>query len=109
MVILFTVLGIGSSLIWAVVGWLSQKMDSIWEDQVWDTARRQGRNDADSPTLESTQWLKFLLESVWSLIHPDPDLFLSLADTLGDVMQASLPKLARMIPKRRRSRPRQWI
>ena len=32
---------------------------------------------------------------MWSLINPD--LFTSLADTLEDVMQASLPKLVRMI------------
>ena len=44
---------------------------------------------------ESTQWLNSLLSSVWSLINPD--LFTSLADTLEDVMQASLPKLVRMI------------
>lgn len=44
---------------------------------------------------ESTQWLNSLLASVWSLINPE--LFTSLADTLEDVMQASLPKLVRMV------------
>lgn len=43
--ILIIVLGIDSSLIWAVRGWLNN--DSIREDQVWDTARRQERNDAE--------------------------------------------------------------
>lgn len=36
-----------------------------------------------------------LLASIWPLINPE--LFTSLADTLEDVMQASLPRLVRMI------------
>ena len=93
--ILFVGLGAGSCLIWVTREWLSKKIDSIWEDQMWEAARKQEQNDADSSTPESTQWLNSLLASVWSLINPD--LFTSLADTLEDVMQASLPKLVRMI------------
>lgn len=36
-----------------------------------------------------------LLTSVWLLVNPD--LFASRGDTLKDIMQASLPKLVRMI------------
>ena len=61
----------------------------------WEAARIQEQQTADSPIPESTQWLNSLLSSVWSLINPD--LFTSLADTLEDVMQASLPKSVRMI------------
>ena len=61
----------------------------------WQAARAQERATAESPMPESTQWLNSLLSSVWPLINPD--LFTSLADTLEDVMQASLPKLVRMI------------
>lgn len=88
-------IGIGSGLIFGVRGWLNKRVDNIWEDQVWAAARTQEQGIAESPTPESTQWLNSLLSSVWSLINPD--LFTSLVDTLEDVMQASLPRLVRMI------------
>lgn len=88
-------LGIGGGLIWAVCEWVGHKTNNIWENQVWEAARKKEQDTADSPTPESTQWLNSLLASVWYLINPD--LFAGLADTLEDVMQASLPKLVRMI------------
>lgn len=93
--ILIVGLGVGSGLIWVTREWLSKKIEDIWEGQMWDAARKQEQKDMDSSTPESTQWLNSLLASVWALINPD--LFTSLADTLEDVMQASLPKLVRMI------------
>ena len=91
-----TVVGvIGGIVIWALRGWLNLKISGIWNDELWAAAREQEKETADSPIPESTQWLNSLLSSVWSLINPD--LFVSLADTLEDVMQASLPKLVRMI------------
>lgn len=86
---------IGTGLVWGVRGWLRTRISDVWEDQVWDEARKEEEESANSPTPESTQWLNSLLSSVWSLINPD--LFASLADKLEDVMQASLPKLVRMI------------
>lgn len=94
-VILSLGLGLGGCIIWGVRGWLSHKVNSIWEDGVWDAAREQEEEQAESSTPESTQWLNSLLASIWPLVNPD--LFNSLADTLEDVMQASLPKLVRMI------------
>ena len=44
---------------------------------------------------ETVAWLNALLGSVWPLINPD--LFISLADTLEDVMQASLPNVVKMV------------
>lgn len=88
-------LGIGGGVIWAVREWVEHRLDDIWESQVWEAARTEEQDTADSPTPESTQWLNSILASVWALINPD--LFASLADTLEDVMQASLPKLVRMI------------
>lgn len=88
-------IGIGSGLIWGVRGWLDKRVGNIWEDQVWAAARTREEETAESPTPESTQWLNSLLSSVWSLVNPD--LFTSLVDTLEDVMQASLPRLVRMI------------
>lgn len=95
MILLVFGLVMGSGLIWFIRGWISKKIDDVWENQVWETARKQEQKDADTSAPESTQWLNSLLASIWALINPD--LFTSLADKLEDVMQASLPKLVRMI------------
>ncbi|KAL6716458.1 hypothetical protein ACLMJK_006025 [Lecanora helva] len=94
-VLVFAVLLTGGGVIWGMQGWLKNKIKGIWDDELWAAARKQEQATSDSPMPESTQWLNSLLASVWSLINPD--LFTSLADTLEDVMQASLPKLVRMI------------
>ena len=86
----------GSAIIWGIRGWLGKKVEEIFEDEVWEGARAQEIEEVQtSSTAESTQWLNSLLASVWPLINPD--LFTSLADMLEDVMQASLPKLIRMV------------
>ena len=96
-IIIITVpaIGTGGGLIWAIRVWVGHRIDDIWESQVWEAARTQEQDTAESPTPESTQWLNSILASVWSLINPD--LFAGLADTLEDVMQASLPQLVRMV------------
>ena len=86
---------VGGFMIWGLRGWLNIRIKSIWDDELWASARNQEVATAYSPMPESTQWLNSLLSSVWPLINPD--LFTSLADTLEDVMQASLPKMVRMI------------
>lgn len=85
----------GGIIIWGIRGWLTHRINDIWDEEVWHSARKQEQENVNSPTPESTQWLNSLLSSVWPLINPD--LFVSLADTLEDVMQASLPKLVRMV------------
>jgi hypothetical protein len=87
--------GVGSALVWFTSGWLGKNVRGVWQDEVWDAARGEEQENVESSIPESTQWLNSLLSSVWPLINPD--LFTSLADTLEDVMQASLPKLVRMI------------
>lgn len=91
------VAGAIGALLYGVYGWLSQKVDNILEDEVWDAARQQeiDRNDSEIELPESVAWMNSLLASVWRLINPD--LFASLVDTLEDVMQASLPKIVRMV------------
>ena len=86
---------VGGGIIYAIRGWLLHRINDIWDDEVWDSARKQEQEDTNSPMPESTQWLNSVLSSVWPLINPE--LFVSLADTLEDVMQASLPKLVRMV------------
>ncbi|KAK6532548.1 hypothetical protein TWF281_006733 [Arthrobotrys megalospora] len=44
---------------------------------------------------ETAAWLNNTLSSVWPLVNPD--LFVSLADMLEDVMQASLPRFVKMV------------
>jgi len=90
-----SVFAAGGGVFWVLQGWLSNKIKGVWDDELWIAAREQEKATTDSPMPESTQWLNSLLSSVWPLINPD--LFTSLADTLEDVMQASLPKLVRMI------------
>lgn len=78
-------------------GWLGKKVEGIWEDEVWDAARveEEKSNQSNDRLPESVAWMNSLLSSVWPLINPD--LFASLVDMLEDVMQASLPKVIRMV------------
>ncbi|PHH86863.1 hypothetical protein CDD83_9645 [Cordyceps sp. RAO-2017] len=84
-----------AALIAAVQGYTARKVRNIFQDELWDAQRRQTEARAGRNEAESTAWLNSLLGSVWPLINPD--LFASLSDTLEDVMQASLPRLVRMV------------
>jgi hypothetical protein len=96
----WTILGLAASAgVWAVAAgvrdWLSKRVNGVWEDEIWDADRSKLEADSSQHDAESVRWLNSLLASVWPLINPD--LFVSLADTLEDVMQASMPKIVRMI------------
>lgn len=95
--IILLLLGAGSGVlaIYLVKSWTEGKVKDIWERELWEAERSQGHERARGKTPESTQWLSELLSSVWPMVNPD--LFTSLADTLEDVMQASLPSLVRMV------------
>ncbi|KAF4626687.1 hypothetical protein G7Y89_g11470 [Cudoniella acicularis] len=88
---------VGFGIIIQLRGWLGKKVEAIWEDEVWDSARveEEKSNQANERLPESVAWMNSLLASVWPLINPD--LFASLVDMLEDVMQASLPKVVRMV------------
>ncbi|EHL02877.1 putative Meiotically up-regulated gene protein [Glarea lozoyensis 74030] len=95
----FIAIAVGSVavVIFGLQGWLSNKVETLWEDEVWDSARveeREGQKDS-SRLPESVAWMNSLLASVWPLVNPD--LFASVVDMLEDVMQASLPKIIRMV------------
>lgn len=85
------------ALVTGITGWLSRKVNDIFEEEVWDSARLQEieSNQSEMEMPESVAWLNGMLASVWRLINPD--LFSGLVDTLEDVMQASLPKVIRMV------------
>ncbi|QUC21506.1 uncharacterized protein UV8b_05749 [Ustilaginoidea virens] len=91
-----TPLDLPASRSWAGVRqYTGRKIGSIFQDEIWDAHRRQLAKDAGGRKTETTIWLNSLLGAVWPLVNPD--LFASLSDTLEDVMQASLPKLVRMV------------
>ncbi|KAF2237547.1 hypothetical protein EV356DRAFT_378419 [Viridothelium virens] len=88
-------IGLGSVIVLGMHQWIETKVSAIWETELWEAERQEGKRLQGTKASESPQWLNGLLASVWPLINPD--LFTSLADTLEDVMQASLPRLIRMV------------
>ncbi len=89
------VLGGVGGLVWGVRDWMERRIGSLWDDAIWDANGKKTAEPADGHETETVAWLNALLRSVWPLINPD--LFTSLADTLEDVMQASLPKMVQMV------------
>ncbi|KAI6823206.1 hypothetical protein KC340_g11874 [Hortaea werneckii] len=89
----------GAASIWYLImgiqQWIKNRVDSAWEDEIWEASRKNDEKDADAHETESVTWLNSLLGSIWPLVNPD--LFASLSDTLEDVMQASLPSLVQMV------------
>ncbi|KAL7939667.1 hypothetical protein V8C35DRAFT_287318 [Trichoderma chlorosporum] len=87
--------GASCVFIFGVRDWTAKKVDNAIKDEMWRSQHRHMKHEAKKYERETTLWLNSLLSSVWPLINPD--LFTSLADTLEDVMQASLPKMIRMV------------
>ena len=63
----------GGALLYGIRGWLGKKIQAIWEDEVWDSARQQENETQQSNDKmpESVAWLNSLLASIWPLINPD--------------------------------------
>jgi len=55
----------------------------------WSSERDRGETATQNLLPESTEWLNTFLGVMWGLI--DPEMFAGVADTLEDVMQASVP------------------
>lgn len=55
----------------------------------WDAEKKRGEIATANLLPESVEWMNTLLGIVWGLINPD--MFIGVADTLEDVMQASVP------------------
>lgn len=87
-------IGAIGALILGVRDWMTKRTNSLWEDEVWGASNDSYRESKAHET-ETVAWLNAVLASVWPLVNPD--LFTSLADTLEDVMQASLPKMVQMV------------
>ncbi|KAF1971203.1 hypothetical protein BU23DRAFT_510529 [Bimuria novae-zelandiae CBS 107.79] len=88
-------IGVSGAVIMGMRQWTENKINEVWESEVWQAEREKGQKLAKTNVPESAQWLNSFLASIWPLINPD--LFTSISDTLEDVMQASLPKLVRMV------------
>jgi len=90
---------IGAGLCYALTTglqtWMQKKVQSMWEDEVWQAERLKAHKRLHAEKPESTAWFNKLLGSIWPLVNPE--LFASLGDTLEDVMQASLPSMVRMV------------
>ncbi|KAI2632415.1 hypothetical protein GGR54DRAFT_34546 [Hypoxylon sp. NC1633] len=58
-------------------------------DIEWSSEQKRGETATANLIPESVEWMNTLLGVVWGLINPD--MFAAVADTLEDVMQASVP------------------
>jgi hypothetical protein len=74
-----------SSGIWL---WVKEVVRSGREVE-WESEKERGRTATANLLPESVEWMNTLLSIVWGLINPD--MFSAVADTLEDVMQASVP------------------
>ncbi|KAK5136321.1 hypothetical protein LTR08_003694 [Meristemomyces frigidus] len=55
----------------------------------WESEKERGKTATVNLLPESVEWMNTLLAIVWGLVNPD--MFQGVADTLEDVMQASVP------------------
>ncbi|KAE8443847.1 hypothetical protein EG329_001256 [Mollisiaceae sp. DMI_Dod_QoI] len=55
----------------------------------WDAERKRAIAATESLLPESVEWMNSLVGIIWNLINPE--MFAAMADTLEDVMQASVP------------------
>ena len=74
-----------SSGIWL---WIKEVVRSGREVE-WDSEKERGKTATANLLPESVEWMNTLLSIVWGLVNPD--MFTAVADTLEDVMQASVP------------------
>ncbi|KAK4992636.1 hypothetical protein LTR50_000970 [Elasticomyces elasticus] len=88
-------LSLAAVVIYGLRGWVEKRVKNLWDDELWEAHREETKRAAKSHSPETTKWLNGLLAAIWPLINPD--LFASLADTLEDVLQASLPRVVRMV------------
>lgn len=56
----------------------------------WEAERKRATAATESLVPESVEWMNSLVGVVWNLINPE--MFAAMADTLEDVMQASVPQ-----------------
>lgn len=73
-------IGVSGAVIMGTRQWTENKINDVWETEVWQAEREKGNRLVKTNVPESAQWLNSFLASVWPLINPD--LFTSISDTL---------------------------
>ncbi|KAI9844546.1 MAG: hypothetical protein M1837_005505 [Sclerophora amabilis] len=68
--------------------WMKEVVRSGREVE-WESEKNRGETATQNLIPESVEWMNTLMGVVWGLINPD--MFVAVADTLEDVMQASVP------------------
>ncbi|KAF2745889.1 hypothetical protein M011DRAFT_520135 [Sporormia fimetaria CBS 119925] len=100
--ILFTTIVVGKMFGGALIGLVPLGMclsSGVWlwvkevirsgREVEWHSEQTRGQMATANLLPESVEWMNTLLAIIWGLI--DPDMFIGVADTLEDVMQASVP------------------
>ena len=73
-------IGVSGAVIMGIRQWTENKINDVWETEVWHAEKQKGQKLVKTNIPESAQWLNSFLASVWPLINPD--LFTSISDTL---------------------------
>jgi Ca2+-dependent lipid-binding protein len=81
---IFTAIAV-SGFVWF---WMKRIKDEA-EKIRWESERQRGVTAQLNLIPESVEWMNTLLRIIWGLVNPD--MFAGMADTLEDVMQASVP------------------
>lgn len=89
-------IGIGGVMVVGIREWVARKVQGIWEEEVWEASRQHGKDSLNVKKPESTEWLNSLLGSIWPLVNPD--LFISICDTLEVRMRAVSPPKTESCP-----------
>lgn len=85
---LWGLLPLGSCVASGVFLWMKDLVRQ-GRDTEWYSEQRRGETAVVNLIPESVEWLNTAVGLIWSLINPD--MFAAVADTLEDVMQASVP------------------
>lgn len=72
--------GVAGAVVLGIRQWSENKINDVWETEVWHAEKQKGQKLVKTNVPESAQWLNSFLASVWPLINPD--LFTSISDTL---------------------------
>lgn len=76
-----------SGSVWFWMKRIKEEADNVR----WATEKTRGQTAQLNLIPESVEWMNSLLGVIWGLVNPD--MFTSMADTLEDVMQASVPSV----------------
>ncbi|KAK6501411.1 hypothetical protein TWF481_009251 [Arthrobotrys musiformis] len=90
-----TTLAIASILGFAIIIITQQYSEELFPTPAPAMRESEEKSISQKQLPETAAWLNNTLSSVWPLVNPD--LFISLADMLEDVMQASLPRFVKMV------------